>query len=73
MENVPILIVLRSRIQQKKKQLKIKKVQTMRKLLLALCCAFFVYMPNVNANPDNDLFQHGVRVKRKGLNLASAA
>ena len=30
-------------------------------------------MPNVNANPDNDLFQHGVRVKRKGLNLASAA
>jgi hypothetical protein len=29
-------------------------------------------MPNVNTNP-NDLFQHGVRVKRKGLNLASAA
>jgi hypothetical protein len=29
-------------------------------------------MPNVSANP-NDLFQHGVRVKRKGLNLASAA
>jgi Mrp family chromosome partitioning ATPase len=30
-------------------------------------------MPNVAVNSQNDLFQHGVRVKRKGLNLASAA
>ena len=27
----------------------------MRKLLLALCCAFFVYMPNVNANALHDI------------------
>lgn len=25
------------------------------KLLLALCCAFFVYMPNVNANALHDI------------------
>lgn len=27
----------------------------MRKLLLALCCAFFLCMPNVNANPIHDM------------------
>lgn len=27
----------------------------MRKLLLALCCAFFLYMPNVNANDLHDI------------------
>ena len=27
----------------------------MRKLLLALCCAFFLYMPNANANSLHDI------------------
>ena len=27
----------------------------MRKMLLALCCAFFLCMPNVNANPIHDM------------------
>lgn len=27
----------------------------MRKLFLALCCAFFLYMPNVNANDLHDI------------------
>lgn len=27
----------------------------MRKLLLALCCAFFLYMPNANANGLHDI------------------